>query len=57
MEIKRIMPKRSTDANRYLWACYGLIAEEVGYIVPEMDRSMKSKIVSALHEIFKDRYI
>jgi len=55
--IKKIREMRSVSQNRYYWACLGMIADEVGYISPEMDKQSKAEIVDALHEIFKERLL
>lgn len=57
MSIKRHLKKRTLNQNRYYWACLGLIAMEVWYLVEEMESEMKKNIVEGLHEIFKDRFI
>lgn len=57
MEIKLIRAIRTANQNRYYWACIGMIADECGYIHPDMENSMKSEVCDGLHEIFKDRFL
>lgn len=57
VSVKKIRNRRSADQNRYYWACLWLIAVEVGYIHDDMDLTIKGKVVDALHEIFKDRFL
>ena len=57
MTIKRFMKKRTINQNRYYWACLGLVAMEVWYLIEEMDSETKKWVVEWLHEIFKDRFI
>ncbi len=55
--MKKILPTRTPQQNKFLWACYGLIAVEVGYIIDEMDKQTKKEIVNAIHETFKRRFL
>ena len=57
LSIKRHLQKRTVNQNRYYWACLGLIAIEVGYLIEEMDSDTKKNVVEGLHEIFKNRFI
>lgn len=53
--LKRVT--RTLQQNKYLWACYWMIADEVGYISEEMSKCDKSEIVDALHEVYKNKFI
>lgn len=57
MEIKLMRAIRTANQNRYYWACIGMIADECGYIHPDMENSMKSEVCDGLHEILKDRFL
>ncbi len=57
MDIKQIRATRTVQQNKFYWACLWLIAEETGYLLPEMAKMEKKEIVEALHEQFKERIL
>jgi hypothetical protein len=46
VEIKRLMPKRSLDANAYLWVCYTILSEWCGHEPEELHEVLKAKFLT-----------
>lgn len=46
VEVDERAPKRSEQQNRYLWLCYGLIAETTGYTSEEIHELCKKKFLT-----------
>ena len=54
VEIKAIVPKRSLNANKYYWACLGIISAETGNDSEDLHYHFKSKFLGTKDVVFKE---